>query len=60
MVDLPEDMRPRTHDEAFDMAERLNYERHRDNHSLRWLRDEIQALGYFDESQIDELMESYS
>ena len=47
------------HDTAMEMVDRLNFERHRDKNSLRWLRDEIEKLDFFAEHQIDELFEDY-
>jgi len=45
---------PLNHDGAMAEVDRLAYERHRDRKSLRWVREEIEKLDFFNETQIDE------
>lgn len=52
-------IKPRNRDEAMEMVERLSFERHRDGHSERWFHDAIEALEFFSESEVWELVESF-
>jgi hypothetical protein len=51
--------KPKTRDEAIEMVERLQVERYRDHRSAKWFHDQIEALEFFGEDEIWDLMEWY-
>lgn len=50
-------IKPKNYNEAHDMAERLWYEMHRDNHSLKWYSEQLESLEFFSEDEIWEFLQ---